>query len=790
MASVMKKYLYIIVALTIFASCSTSDNIEEPVTDMRENRLEAWLEDENSRTEMGSFTYDGYKNLWCEQDSIAVYIDGYNHAHIYTLEEGAGNTTATFRGYGRGNDYVAIYPSAIAAGYDEEGAHVVLPSQQRYARNTFSSGSYPMIATSHSSGLQFRNLCSVLRISITGRGTVTSITFKANDESAFVSGEATVSSDFTDEPKLIPGSNTTNEVTLDCGGIMLNKTTAEDFYMVIPAQEYKGGFTLTITTLSGYMIKTTENDVVMERSQLRGIQPFQLELTEGLMPSETLSGEGTEDNPFIIASVEDLMLMMSAINSVDATIETTGTENQTVARNAYYKLTNNLDLSEYAKFIGLWTPIGNYSANDNFVFDGVFDGGNHTISNLQINTDATYQGLFGYVKAGTVKNLKVSGKVKSGSYSGIICGRNDALIENCSVTGSIEGMGDKTSNTGGIVGYGNNISNCINDASVVGVSYTGGIAGTSTGTVKNCESHMGLSGSASYVGGIVGYQESGYIYNCANYGKECYLAATSHLGGICGYMRSGAQIANCYNEGSPFTFYGYVGGIVGYCEAANLGDSNDYNTTVRNCVNSAQVMTYELPEYAGGICGYSSGTIKNCYWLYDIYSTTAKGIGTDNGLSERIAMLTDDQMSGKTPCTVPLYTDSEHLSFTDIVDALNAWAADNKVDDGFFYGWKKGDKSPVFTKNEPVRPTTGVKSSLQVLKLTHSLGEFVVPTASGTGVEGNIDWGDSSSTPYKTAQKHTYSSVREYNVVLTLEKATNITMDNIVGLTTINLSDF
>ena len=53
-----------------------------------------------------------------------------------------------------------------------------------------------------------------------------------------------------------------------------------------------------------------------------------------------------------------------------------------------------------------WIPIGNYSANEDLYFSGVFDGDGHSITDLYINSESSYQGLFGY-STGIIENLNV-----------------------------------------------------------------------------------------------------------------------------------------------------------------------------------------------------------------------------------------------------------------------------------------------------------------------------------------------------------------------------------------------
>lgn len=84
-----------------------------------------------------------------------------------------------------------------------------------------------------------------------------------------------------------------------------------------------------------------------------------------------------------------------------------------------------------------WTPIGQYkSYSENVTYGGTFDGDGHTISGLSINATTAYQGLFGYVKGGEIKDLTVAGSVTTSTTSsayaaGIVGYGSPVTIENC-----------------------------------------------------------------------------------------------------------------------------------------------------------------------------------------------------------------------------------------------------------------------------------------------------------------------------------------------------------------------
>ena len=94
-----------------------------------------------------------------------------------------------------------------------------------------------------------------------------------------------------------------------------------------------------------------------------------------------------------------------------------------------------------------WEPIGQ---TGNCTFNGVFEGYDHTISNLSVDSeDQTGKyyssGLFGWVEShtaghGHIKNVKISGATVKGHHNcGALVGyitQETALIENCHVTGA------------------------------------------------------------------------------------------------------------------------------------------------------------------------------------------------------------------------------------------------------------------------------------------------------------------------------------------------------------------
>lgn len=139
---------------------------------------------------------------------------------------------------------------------------------------------------------------------------------------------------------------------------------------------------------------------------------------------DSFAGSGTESDPYQIATVNHLQNLSTIIDS-----GLTGYNDSDV----WYKLTADIDLSNLCgEGLGSWTPIG---SRDHFRAN--LDGDGRTISNLYINTEGQYQGLFTAIYGGTVRNLTITGWVTAGDYYGGLAGEisDRTVVENVDVTG-------------------------------------------------------------------------------------------------------------------------------------------------------------------------------------------------------------------------------------------------------------------------------------------------------------------------------------------------------------------
>lgn len=272
-----------------------------------------------------------------------------------------------------------------------------------------------------------------------------------------------------------------------------------------------------------------------------------------------------------------------------------------------------------------FTPIGNGETP----FSGSFNGGGYTISGLRVERTESYNGLFGCIVGGSVKDLKVTNAtVSGGDYSAVIAGRlysyeGYSAITNCTVTGTVDGG----CYTGGITGltlsaahgiYAESVvKECSFKGTVKGDIYVGGISGKaeaiSTASraesrIEGCVSNGSVKASGRYgsmAGGISGAvsakSNGGSSIACVTEGLSCADSVTEKaaVGGISGAIGADGLGANAFIEKSvafgSASAAALSGGIAGQCEQANDGSA-----AVRDCVAGGNVLGGDIYPIAKG----------------------------------------------------------------------------------------------------------------------------------------------------------------------------------------------
>ena len=334
-----------------------------------------------------------------------------------------------------------------------------------------------------------------------------------------------------------------------------------------------------------------------------------------LVKTKFSGGEGTEDNPYLIATHNDIDYLMR----------------EQSYWNKYFKLVNNIDLDN-----ATISCIG----NENKKFSGVFDGNYFTISNVKIqNPNGVSLGLFSY-NEGTIKNLTLkdvsvgmgtTDTSKKINYAGSLVGYNVGTIENCKVENTnihvkYVPSEDHSLSIGGLVGYSDKYG--IIKESCVDVSEH------IVGDLENKKNYSYL-----YVGGLVGKTNNSEISNCYVHNiKEIYGDVSDqhpyvYTGGLIGFDNEGSSILKSVVGKIGYVYYGYEKGVlISKYEAKNgalIGKSSD-STSVSDCFIT------EIKEKDDGSknieVGVSHGfektssvTLSSTNLSYDIWTSDSEG---------------------------------------------------------------------------------------------------------------------------------------------------------------------
>ncbi|MBR6123560.1 hypothetical protein IKQ19_08225, partial [Candidatus Saccharibacteria bacterium] len=373
---------------------------------------------------------------------------------------------------------------------------------------------------------------------------------------------------------------------------------------------------------------------------------------DGTTAKDFACGAGTKLSPYIILTAEQLAKLSFIVGSNDKEYQ-----------GKYYKLGADIILND-GKIIDekgalaadstklhKWTPIGNSSV----AFDGTFDGDNHSISGMFINTTSSNNGLFGNSR-GIIQNLTLSNAwVYGGKYTGGIIGYNVGTVENLTNLASVSGKEDCI---GGVMGSSNQkdyksnsvIKNVLNEGVIIGNKNVGGIAGCATYvTVDRAENSAQIEGY-SYVGGIfggIGSTSKNDVKNLSNTGD---INGSHFVGGISGHCGGSLSINQnnntssyscpkgisawycgtlqiAHNEGN-ITGKRYIGGIVGeichgtISKLSNNGDISGEGGTggiVSSMSYTKTTAVYNTGNiygrnYVGGIVGFNEeGVTSSAY---------------------------------------------------------------------------------------------------------------------------------------------------------------------------------
>ncbi len=321
-----------------------------------------------------------------------------------------------------------------------------------------------------------------------------------------------------------------------------------------------------------------------------------------------LPGSGSEVDPYLIEDRADFNAFAADANYWGS----------------YIRLETDVNLAglSYNKAVIAWDENPAEGPFVGTAFSGIFDGNNHCIKNLQINSGVTGNdclGLFGRANSpGRIENLGIEDYNivgDDGSYfiGGLVGFSSSADIINCCSKGRIS-AGESVGDIGGLVGLIiGNVERSYSQGSIsTGSNCTdvGGLVGRSdSGDFTGCYSTCGVSTQtigAECVGGLIGRkQNGGTILNSYSTGAISAGNEAFQVGGLIGYLRIG-DVNQCHSSSgiSAGASSDRMGGLVGYCYVGCSITNSSASGGVRNFYDST---------FVGGLAGMNSGTIADCW---------------------------------------------------------------------------------------------------------------------------------------------------------------------------------
>lgn len=374
-----------------------------------------------------------------------------------------------------------------------------------------------------------------------------------------------------------------------------------------------GTGTDTTLTLGNWSVNMRVNKPQLARRAMSSTVRFARgAVTWPAAPTLNWSGDGSEGNPYLIATVRQMQLLAESVRL----------GNDYAGKHVALACDLAMDSLPLA-----FRPVGSAS----HPFNGTFDGQGHRITGLQLteSVEVDDYGLFGYAgPVSEIKNLAVDSLVLTayGTRAGGVAGYSAGVMSHVAVTRA--SISQRNINGGGVVGEfcGAQLSDASFSGSITGGGNTGGVVGLLRGNASHLEAHGAVRMSTlwddSYrgVGGLVGStlpqgSKRATLSLSHNDARVTDDNGTGYAGGVVGSLLTGT-VSQCFNmgpvhsaalmaaTGSASNPVGAAGGVAGVV----------YGGTLRHCYNGNMVVNTQASDRVGGVLGT---TINPIYTYQD-----------------------------------------------------------------------------------------------------------------------------------------------------------------------------
>lgn len=540
---------------------------------------------------------DESKVEWVKGDQVSVLVG--DSKFIYEAQSDGLTTTLSTSSSDVPSEgtFYGLYPYDADAVLTSGVITTALPSEQTAVLGSFST--HLAVAQEVSGMMAFRNVCGLVKINVSSDN-VTKVVFEGNS-GEIVAGAIDVT--VSDTPSWVAVADQGSESVSLLPASGASVIAAGDYYFAVLPQTFAAGFKVTAYKgETASVIRNVATEIVVERSGMIAGKSF------------GINGSGTEDDPYVLKTAQDMVDMRSLAK---------------LGGETWFKMANDINMEGVTNYV----PV---NFDGNFERKIHFDGGNYTISNFYYDkavNGANYGSLFG-VLYGSCKNLKVdNATIKATNGCGVIGGyvgttNKPAVVENVTVTNSsVTNSGDRC---GGICGT-------AKEATFKNVSFQGKVISTKTGEAKSggfvgqtetkavfvdCVADVIFEGAGTDLGGFVGkiLGENEFTGCDVTVGMTSGVASKNRCGGFLGWNSSakttftdchvlnGSTITNKTNRTSVSN--GNFGGFIGF------GDTNNSVTTIIDCSADVVMDVDANSTYNGGFIGgtgyTSTTTIKGC----------------------------------------------------------------------------------------------------------------------------------------------------------------------------------
>lgn len=317
-----------------------------------------------------------------------------------------------------------------------------------------------------------------------------------------------------------------------------------------------------------------------------------------------MSGEGTEEDPYVITDVVELQAMSGDVtalyelgNDVDASA--TADWNDGSGFDPVFRVMTDEEGAE-SDDEDASAGDGSDGEAESDGFAGQLLGNDHEIAGLTIDrSDEEGAGLL-LVNQGAVVDLTITDATVAGDTAGIVAASNTGGIGEVAVDGSVTGG----TNVGGVTGINRGaVANTEADVDVAGEERVGGLVGGNTSEVSGATVTGTVEGSAD-VGGVIG-QSSGVVQSVD---ADTAVTGTNRVGGFVGDLSGRVSGSTAAGD---VTGEESVGGFAGEGWGELLGVSASGSV--------------DGEENVGGLAGANYGEVRVCSVHGDVTGSSRVG---------------------------------------------------------------------------------------------------------------------------------------------------------------------